>query len=93
MWMTSLIDGPISAPIYDPEETDAEGNVTRAVIGWQDGYRLNVAPTVMCDELEPYRVTPNEKLRGFFGAQTYRLLFPDEATARGLMAEYWVESE
>lgn len=69
----------IDGPLADPSDTA--------------GYRLNVAPTVVCDAIEPYRVTPTKKLRQFFGAPTHRFVFPDEATARGLLAEYWIEDE
>lgn len=69
----------IDGPIEDPNDPT--------------GYRLNVAPSVVCDEIEPYRVSPNEKLRRFAGAQTHRFLFPDEQTARALLGGFWIEGE
>lgn len=93
MWNTSLIDGPIPAPIYAETGEVIDGVAVFEIIGEEPGYRLNVAPTVMSDALEPFRVTPGKRLRTFAGAQTYRLLFADEAEARLYLPEYWFEAE
>ncbi len=87
MWHASIIDGPVPIPILS--EPDAEGMQT--LLGYVDGYHLNVAPSVYTPELEPYRATPRNPRRVFAGAETVFLRFADEAEARSLLGAYWVE--
>lgn len=84
-WNTSIVDGPI--PI--------EG---------VSGYHLNLAPAAVPAEAVAYLVTPEPftPARTFAGdvqAQdgtwpaTAFLRFPDEATARAVLAGLWMEPE
>lgn len=86
-WNTSLIDGPVPIPILS--EPDDEGMQT--LLGYVDGYHLNVAPEVYTPELEPYRIAPRNPRRVFAGAETVFLKFADEAEARAMLGAYWVE--
>jgi hypothetical protein len=93
MWNQSLLDGPVPIAIYGDEITDDEGHTYRPVTGYVDGYHLNVAPSVYTEALEPYRATPRNPRRVFSGAETIYLRFEDEAEARSMLADYWVEDE
>jgi hypothetical protein len=86
-WNTSLIDGPVPIPILS--EPDDEGMQT--LLGYVDGYHLNVAPQVYTAELAPYVVTPTLPRRVFAGAETVFLKFSDEAEARSALGAYWME--
>jgi hypothetical protein len=77
-WNPSLVDGPI--------EVHRDGELL-------DGYHLNIAPWLMTDDLAAYAVTPENPVRIFAGGSTGWLKFPDEATARALLADYWIEDE
>jgi len=85
MWNLSIIDGPIDVPIYGPP--DEEGN--REVIGHRDGYHLNVSPEIMTSELEQFVIEPETPNRIFFGGETTFLKFPNEASAKSHLSEYW----
>jgi hypothetical protein len=87
----SLIDGPVPIAIFGDPITDDEGNTHRPVIGYVEGYHLNVSPSVYTDALEPYRTTPRNPRRVFAGAETIYLRFEDEAEARSMLADYWTE--
>jgi hypothetical protein len=89
----SLIDGPVPIAIFGEPYTTDEGNETRDVIGYVEGYHLNVSPSVYTDALEPYRTTPRNPRRVFAGAETIYLRFEDEAEARAMLGAYWVEEE
>jgi hypothetical protein len=93
MFNASLIDGPIPIAIYGDEITDDEGNTHSPVIGYVDGYHLNVSPSVYTDALAPYRTAPRNPRRVFAGAETIYLRFEDEAEARSMLADYWTEPE
>jgi len=41
------VDGPISIPVYGPEETDADGQLYRPVTGYVSGEHYNVARVKM----------------------------------------------
>jgi hypothetical protein len=43
------------------------------------------------EELAFYAVTPENPVRIFAGGSTGWLKFPDEATARVLLADYWID--
>jgi hypothetical protein len=86
-WNTSLIDGPVLIPILS--EPDAEGMQT--LLGYVNGYHLNVAPQVYTAELAPYVVTPTLPRRVFAGAETVFLKFADEAEACSVLGAYWME--
>lgn len=86
-WNQSLIDGPITVYLYgEPDE-----NGVLAVLGTVPGYHLNVAPWLLTDELTQYAVEPQNPQRYFAGGSQAFLKFPDEATARELLADYWTE--
>jgi len=87
----SLIDGPDPIAIYGDEITDDEGNTHSPVIGYVEGYHLNVSPSVYTDALEPYRTAPRNPRRVFAGAETIYLRFEDEAEARSMLGAYWTE--
>jgi hypothetical protein len=91
MFNASLIDGPVPIAIYGEPYTTDEGNEARDVIGYVDGYHLNVAPQVYTEALEPYRATPRNPRRVFAGAETVFLRFEDEAEARAMLGAYWTE--
>lgn len=91
VWNASLIDGPVPIAIFGDEITDDEGNTYRPVVGYVEGYHLNVAPQVYTAELAPYVVTPTLPRRVFAGAETVFLKFADEAEARSVLGAYWVE--
>jgi hypothetical protein len=93
MWNQSLLDGPVPIAIYGEPMTDDEGHTYRPVIGYVDGYHLNIAPQVYTDALEPYRATPRNPRRVFAGAETVFLRFEDEAEARSMLGAYWTEPE
>jgi hypothetical protein len=86
-WLSSLIDGPIT--VYTYGEPDADG--VRPVTGTVPGYHLNIAPWLMTDELAVYSVVPQAPARIFAGGSTGFLKFPDEATAKALLADYWIK--
>jgi hypothetical protein len=75
-WHTSLIDGPIE--IYRDGEL-------------LEGYHLNVAPWLVTEGLAAYAVVPGNPVRIMLGGATGWLKFPDEVTARVLLADYWIE--
>ena len=86
-WNPALIDGPIT--VYTYGEPDADG--VRPVTGTIDGYHINVAPHLVTEELAVYAVVPENPARIFAGGSTGWLKFPDEATARALLADYWID--
>jgi hypothetical protein len=88
-WNPSLTDGPIT--VYTYGEPDADG--IRQVTGTIPGYHINIAPWLMTDELAVYAVEPQNPMRVFAGGSTGFLKFPDEATARALLADYWIEGD
>jgi hypothetical protein len=90
-WNASLLDGPVPIAIYGDPITEDEGHTYRPVIGYVDGYHLNVAPQVYTAELAPYVVTPTFPHRVFAGAETVFLKFADEAEARSALGAYWME--
>ena len=91
MFNASLIDAPVPIAIYGDPITDDEGHTYRPVIGYVDGYHVNVAPQVYTAEMEPYAVTPTVPRRVFAGAETVFLKFADEAEARSALGAYWME--
>ena len=91
MFNSSLIDGPVPIAIFGDPITDDEGNTYRPVIGYVEGYHLNVSPQVYTDALEPYRTAPRNPRRVFAGAETIYLRFEDEAEARSMLGAYWTE--
>ena len=91
MWNQSLLDGPVPIAIYGEPITDDEGNTHSPVIGYVEGYHLNVSPSVYTDDLAPYRATPRNPRRVFAGAETVFLRFEDEAEARSMLGAYWME--
>jgi hypothetical protein len=93
MFNPSLIDGPVPIAIYGDPITDDEGNTHSPVIGYVDGYHLNIAPQVYTDDLAPYLMTPTQPRRVFAGAETVFLKFADEEEARAMLGAYWVEEE
>jgi hypothetical protein len=92
-WNSALIDGPVSIAIYGDPITEDAGHTYRPVIGYVDGYHVNVAPQVYTAEMEPYAVTPTVPRRVFAGAETVFLRFADEAKARSVLGAYWMEPE
>jgi len=93
MWNPSVIDGPVPVPLYGPEETQEDGTTIRPVIGYRDGYHLNVAPSLLTHETAPFGISPKTPDRTFAGAETVFLRFVSEAKARQVLAEYWIEPE
>lgn len=94
-WNASLIDGPI--PAFKFLGLDAEGQPT---FGAQlPIYNLNVAPSVMSPELEPFVVEPTHPKRVFAGDDpddrtlTVCLSFASEAEARTYLAAYWTDPD
>jgi hypothetical protein len=57
------------------------------------GYHLNVAPDIVGQELDAFRVFPDSPERQFAGADTVFLAFADEAQAREHLAVWWIEAE
>jgi len=92
MWIQYLLDGPVTIDIFGDPITDDEGNEARDVIGYVEGYHLNVSPSVYTDALEPYRTAPRNPRRVFAGAETICLRFADETEARSMLGAYWVTS-
>jgi hypothetical protein len=90
-WNQSLLDGPVPIAIFGDPVTDDEGKTYRPVIGYVEGYHLNVSPSVYTDALEPYRTAPRNPRRVFAGAETVFLRFEDEAEARSMLGAYWTE--
>jgi hypothetical protein len=90
MFNASLIDGPVPIAIFGEPYTTDEGNEARDVIGYVEGYHLNVSPSVYTDDLAPYRTAPRNPRRVFAGAETIYLRFEDEAEARSMLGAYWV---
>jgi hypothetical protein len=93
MFNASLIDGPVPIAIFGDPITDDEGNTHSPVIGYVEGYHLNISPQVYTDALEPYVMTPTQPRRVFAGAETVFLKFADEEEARSMLADYWTEPE
>jgi hypothetical protein len=91
MWNQSILDGPVPIAIYGEPMTDDEGHTYSPVIGYVDGYHLNISPQVYTDDLAPYRATPRNPRRVFAGAETICLRFEDEAEARSMLGAYWTE--
>jgi hypothetical protein len=85
---TSRIDGPI--PTFQFLGLDEEGN---ALFGDQlPAYNLNIAPHIMTDELEAYRIEPQIPKRVFAGAQTVFLTFAKRGRGHcGAAGDYWTE--
>jgi hypothetical protein len=107
-WNTSLIDGPIIVNIYGAPVTDEYNYITRPVTGTVKGYHLNVHPslnpqTVIYDEsglitastgpLDIYVLIPNNPQQVWSGSETLFLKFKDEAEAKTVLANYWIEPE
>lgn len=90
IWNASLIDGPVSIPIFGPPMLNEEGREAPNVIGYVAGYHLNVAPEV-AEGLEAYEAVPRNPRRVFAGADTVFLRFADEAEARAALGAYWIE--
>jgi hypothetical protein len=90
-WNASIIDAPVPIAIYGDPITDDEGNTYRPVMGYVPGYHVNIAPQAYTAEMEPYAVTPTLPRRVFAGAETVFLRFADEAEARLVLAQYWME--
>ena len=86
-WNPALIDGPLT--IYTLGEPDADG--VREVTGTVPGYHLNIAPWLMTEDMAPYTQEPNTPSVVFAGGATGFLKFPDEATARAVLADYWID--
>ena len=87
-WRTDVIDGPI--PTFQFLGLDEEGNPQ---FGAQtSAYNLNIAPHIMTDELEAYRIEPQIPKRVFAGAQTVFLTFESEAEAIAALGDYWTET-
>lgn len=85
MWDASQVDGPFAIPILgEPNEDGA-----RDVLGYIEGYHLNVAPQCVSPEVEAFRVEPSSPERVFAGAQTVFLRFDNEVEARTKLAAYW----
>lgn len=87
-WNRSLLDGPID--VYTYGEPDADG--VRPVTGTIEGYHLNIAPHLLTEELAVYAVEPENPARIFAGGSQAFLKFPDEATAREMLADYWTDA-
>jgi hypothetical protein len=92
-WNPSLIDAPIPIAIYGDPITDDEGNTYTPVIGYVEGYHVNIAPQVYTDAMQPYVMTPSLPRRVFAGGETIYLRFEDEAEAREVLGAYWYEPE
>ena len=98
MWDASIIDGPILTFQFlgmSPETTDEDGNTipSQPIFGAQtSAYNLNIAPHIMTDELEAYRIEPQIPKRVFSGAQTVFLTFESEAEAIAALGDYWTET-
>lgn len=90
MWNASLIDGPVQIAIFGPPYANEEGSNLRDVVGYVDGYHLNVPPEVGAG-LEAYQTFPRNPRRVFAGAETVFLRFADEAEARAALGAYWIE--
>ena len=87
-WRTDVIDGPIST--FQFLGLDEDGNPQ---FGAQtSAYNLNIAPHIMTDELEAYRIEPQIPKRVFAGAQTVFLTFESEAEAIAALGDYWTET-
>jgi hypothetical protein len=89
----SLIDGPVPIAIFGEPYTTDEGNEARDVIGYVEGYHLNISPQVYTDDLAPYLMTPTQPRRVFAGAATVFLKFADEEEARSMLGAYWIDPE
>ena len=55
------------------------------------GYHLNIAPHLLTEEVEVYALVPENPQRYFAGGSQAFLKFPDEATAKLLLADYWID--
>ena len=93
MWNPAYLDGPVTIYTYGPEETNAEGLTFRPVPGTIPGYHLNVAPDIVGQEIDAFRVFPDSPERQFAGADTVFLAFADEAQAREHLAVWWIETQ
>lgn len=95
-WNTSLVDGPITIPIYGPADP-----VTgiRPVTGVQPGYHINpsrslVTPEMAQFEVSPPPVTPVQIFSGDTQDEsgqwqlTAFLVFADEAEAEAVLSDY-----
>lgn len=92
-WNRTYVDGPISIPVFGPEEIDPEtGAPWRPVIGEVEGYHLNVAREIVTPVMAVFEVTPDPAtpFRTFSGdacdddgrfVLTAFLRFADEAEA------------
>ncbi len=86
-WNPSLTDGPIT--VYTYGEPDEDG--VRPVTGTVSGYHINVASHLVVGDVAAYSLIPENPARIFAGGSTGWLRFPDEATAKLLLADYWLE--
>ena len=87
-WRGDVCDGPI--PTFAFLGLDEDGNPQ---FGAQtSAYNLNIAPHIMTDELEAYRIEPQIPKRVFCGAQTVFLTFESEAEAIAALGDYWTET-
>lgn len=93
-WDNANVDGPI--PAFDFLGLDERGIAILGDIP-KPQIDLNVTPEVLADypELLPYVVNPTNVKRVFAGDDpsnrtlTVCLSFPDEATARAVMPQFW----
>lgn len=56
----------------------------------QKGYHLNIAPEIMTEELEAFRVNPANGAT-FMGSSTVFLRFKNEKQAREALPGYWFD--
>lgn len=89
MWNASQVNGPLNIPIYGPPAEDG----SLPIIGEVPGYHLNACPSLASDALAPYVVEPQAPVNVWAGAPTLFLKFPDEATAKSALADYWIEQD
>lgn len=91
-WDQSMIDGPISVPLFGPEQ---DGSTP--IVGYEPGYHLNICAGLLTPELEPHRVIPSSPVRTWAGDKgptwsTIFLRFDDEAQARASsLGQHWTE--
>lgn len=99
MWNSSLVEGPRRVASLGPPDPETG---ERPFLGWLDGYRLNVARSVLPSGAEPYLMDPQPQTpRCIFAGDalvgdgtwslTAFLVFPDEATAVAAMPDLWIE--
>jgi len=95
MWNLSLCDGPIESRAFlglDAEGAPIFGDLLPV-------YNINLAVSCYTPELAPYVVEPARPKRVFMGddpsdrSLTICLSFPDEATAKQVLAQYWTDDQ